>query len=492
MTPRTYLSWNRHQDFLLPPSLKDWLPTDHLVYFVLEVVEQLDLSAIRLVDEGKDARGQKAYEPQMLVALLVYGYCTGVMSSRRLERAAQEDVAFRVLTANQQPHFTTINEFRRVHRERLAGLFVQVLRLCQRAGLVKLGHVAIDGTKVQANASKHKAMSHSRMESEERRLRAEVDRLLDDADATDSSEDKQFGVGRREWELPDELKRRETRIAKIREAKAALEQEAREQRARQLREQAKNHEKTAREHPKARYRKGEAKKAQQAKDKAQELDLHPAPEPRSDGLPKRTLEVTTDGKPKPSSQRNFTDPESSIMPGRHGFIQAYNCQAAVDAKAQVIVAADVSNASVDNAHLAPIVRQVAVLAGAYPQQTTADSGYWNPHAVDDVTSLGVEVYVAVQRTAHSTKTTRCEGPPPAGLTAQEQMRWRLATTEGHAVYARRKAIVEPVFGQIRGRQRLNRLSFRGLRAAAAEWKLIAMCHNILKLSVLAPKAIVPA
>ena len=490
MSRRTYLPWDHAQTFLLPPSLTDWLPSGHLAYFVLEVAQELDLSAITSSDSGKDARGQKAYAPMMMVALLVYGYCTGVFSSRKLEQATYVDVAFRVLCANQQPHFTTINEFRRRHRAALAGLFVQVLKLCQRAGLVKLGQVAVDGTKMQANASKHKAMSYARMEAEEKRLQEEVERLLASADEIDAQEDVLYGEGQRAFELPEELKRRETRLNKIREAKAALEQEAREQRARELRQQAQTREQSVPKQTSPRFAKSEETKAKHAREKAHELDgREESPTPAQAELPWRRMEVQTDGKPKPTSQRNFTDPESSIMPGRHGFIQAYNCQAAVDGAHQIIVAADVSNQSVDNALLPPMAEQVLDNTGGLPDVLLADSGYWNPQAVEHIHELGTEALVAVQRDRHGLATPVTAGPPPEELTPRDRMRWRLRTPDGRARYARRKAIVEPVFGQIRVGQRFQRLSFRGLQANATEWKLVAACHNLLKLFRLAPMAL---
>jgi transposase len=491
MSSRTYLPWDHAQTFLLPPSLMDWLPRDHLAYFVLDVVQELDLGAFLSSDYGKDARGQKAYSPLMMVALLVYGYCTGVFSSRKLEEATHVDVAFRVLCANQQPHFTTINEFRRRHRAALGDLFVQVLKLCQLAGLVKLGQVAVDGTKMQANASKHKAMSHVRMQAEETRLQAEVEKLLASADKADADEDALYGEGQRASELPEELKRRETRLKKIREAKAALEQEAREQRAKELREQAHVRDKATQTQSSEKAAKGEATKAGRARDKARELDgRSETSTPAQNELPWRTMEVNTDGTPKPTSQRNFTDPQSSIMPGRHGFIQGYNCQAAVDAAHQIIVAADVGNQSVDNALLRPIAEQVRRNAGNLPEVLLADTGYWNPGIVEQVSHLGVEVFVAVQRDRHGVPMPVTAGAPPEGLAGRDKMRWRLATPHGRAHYARRKAIVEPVFGQIRVGQRFNRLSFRGLIAVRAEWKLVAACHNLLKLFRLAPLALV--
>jgi hypothetical protein len=341
---------------------------------------------------------------------------------------------------------------------------------------------------MQANASKHKAMSYVRMQAEEKRLQEEVERLLANADDVDTQEDALHGVGQRAFELPDELKRRETRLKKIREAKAALEQEAREQRANELRKQAKVRQAAAETLSKERAAKAQATGAKRAQTKARELDgRDETPARADDELQGRTMEVQTDGTPKDTSQRNFTDPESSIMPGRHGFIQAYNCQAAVDAANQIIVAADVTNQSVDNAHLSPIAEQIRSNTGALPEVLLADTGYWNPQIVEQVSALGVDVLVALQRDKHSARPEPLStGAAPPGLNDRQRMRWRLNTAEGRAQYARRKAVVEPVFGQIRVGQRFNRLSFRGLAATSCEWKLVAACHNLLKLFRLAP------
>ena len=309
---KSYQPWTQDQAYLLPPSLRDWLPEDHLAWFILEVVSQLDLSAIEDAIQSKDSRGQRPYHPSMMVALLVYAYCTWVYSSRRIERACHEDVAFRVITGNAQPFFTTINEFRRMHREHFGALFVEVLKLCRRAGLVKLHHVAIDGTKVKANASKHKAMSYRRMVQEERRLRAEVDRLLGDAEAVDASEDSRYGAGTRGDELPEELRRRESRLKRIREAKEALEAEARKARARTLREQAEGHERTARAHPDKAVRRCARTNAAKRRAKAKEFcldDDEPSGGDSADGelAPKPTL-ATPQGRPVDGAQWAYPDP----------------------------------------------------------------------------------------------------------------------------------------------------------------------------------------
>ena len=306
---KSYQPWTQDQSYLLPPSERDWLPEDHLAWFIVEVVWQLDLSAIESAIQSKDSRGQRPYHPSMMVALLVYAYCKGVYSSRRIGRAWHEDVAFRVITGNTRPLFTTVNEFRRVHREHFGALFVDVLKLCRRVGLVKLHHVAIDGTQVKANASKHKAMSYRRMLQEERRLRAEVERLLGEAEAVDASEDSRYGAGTRADELPEELPRRESRLKRIREAKAALEVEARKTRARTLREQAEGHERTAHAHPDPVVRRRARTNATKRRAKAEEFgpgdDDPPGGGNGGGELPRKPTIVACGVTDQPSDAVNF-------------------------------------------------------------------------------------------------------------------------------------------------------------------------------------------
>src|SRR3974390_2163979 len=306
---------------LLAPSVQQWLPEGHLARFIADVTEQLDLTAIYSAYDRRDGRGQEGYHPLLMTRLLLYGYCVGVASSRALERKSYEDVAFRYLAADQHPDHDTIANFRKQHLATLGGLFVQALQLCQKAGLVKLGHVAIDGTKMQAHASKHKAMSYGRMGEAEQKLQAEVEALLRHAQEVDEAEDRQYGKGQRGDELPAELARRESRLKKIREAKEALEAEARQ---------------------KAQEQKAEAEAKSAAR---QEQEKQTGQKPRG-----RAPQVhnPAEAQPKSSSQRNFTDPESRIMPdGAHkgSFLQAYNAQAAVDSAAQIIVAAEITQQS---------------------------------------------------------------------------------------------------------------------------------------------------
>ena len=493
---KSYQPWTQDQTFLLPPSLRDWLPEDHLAWFVLDVVSQLDLSVIERAIQSKDARGQRPYHPSMMVALLVYAYCTGVYSSRRIERACQEDVAFRVVAGNAQPYFTTINDFRRIHREQFAALFVQVLKLCRRAGLVKLRHVAVDGTKVKAKASKHKAMSYKRMLKEERRLQAEVGRLLDEADAADASEDARYGEGQRGDELPEELRRRGQRLARIREAKDALEAEARQSRVQALREQAEGMEQTAQSHPdpvmQRRLRTNAAKRRAKAEEFGSNDDEPPSGASGDGTLARKRTLAKPEGVPVDDAQRNFIDADSSIMKGADGFIQGYNAQLAVDEAHQVIVASAVSNQSADAGHLKPMLERVKANVGVAPEHATGDAGYWNPQVETQARALGTEAWVATARVRHGEAgAATCGDEPPDDLDARERMRWRLNTELGRALYARRKAVVEPVNGQIKHARRFRQFSFLGLSAAEAEWTLVSLCHNLLKLFVYSPHSARP-
>ena len=343
---KTYLPYDPDQQLLLPAALQEWLPDDHLAYFISDVVDQLDLSSITARYE-QERRGGPPYHPRMMVKVLLYGYCIGVASSRRIAQRLHEDIAFRVLAANNTPYFRTISDFRKDHLGALAGLFLQVLALCQRAGLVKLGHVALDGAKVRANASKHKAMSYKRMKEQAAQLAAEVAELLQRAQEVDDEEDRRYGQDRRGDELPEELAFREGRLEKIREAMAAL--EAATQAA------AEQAEAEGRKHP---------------------------------------------GVPDDKAQRNFTDAESRIMPGPGGrdFQQAYNCQAVVDHAHQVIVAARATNQTSDKQQAVVMIGETIRNTGVMPREVSADAGYYSAKAVDDLQALGVDAFVAPEQT----------------------------------------------------------------------------------------------
>jgi transposase len=453
---KTFRAYDLDQRLLLPPDMRQWVPEGHLALFLLDVVNQLDLTEILGVYERGDGRGQPPYHPVMMVTLLLYAYCTGKPSSRRIERATHEEVPYRVLAGDQHPDHDSIAAFRQRHLRALARLFVQVLQLCEAAGLVKLGHVALDGTKIKANASKHKAMSYQRMCAKEKELEEEVARLLEQAQQVDTAEDAEYGKGRRGDELPAELARRESRLRKIREAKAALEAEARtkaEQAAEQAREKL-------------------AARAQHEAETGKKISGRPpqVPDPEQ-------------AQPEPTAQRNFTDAESRIMKdgATKGFEQAYNAQAAVDGMAQIIVAAAVTQETNDKQQLVPMLRQVKENCGQLPAQVSADAGYFNTEQLTADKLTGVDLYVPPDRQKHREVSTTELGPAPTGGTVVEQMRHKLKTVAGQAVYKLRKAIVEPVFGQTKDARGFRRFSFRGTEKVAAEWDLVCLTHNLLKL-----------
>jgi len=379
------------------------------------------------------------------------------VSSRKIERATHEDVAFRYLSADAHPDHDTIATFRKRHLKALAGLFVQVLQLCGKAGLVKLGHVAIDGTKIKANASKHKAMSYERMTETEQRLQQEVEELLRHAAEVDEAEDAQYGKGKRGDELPEELARRESRLKKIREAKAALEQEAKEKAERQRAE------------AEAKIAERRAQEARTGKKAGGHDPKVPDPE-----------QAEPDGK----AQRNFTDPDSRIMvdgANKGSFIQAYNAQAAVDSQAQVVVAAAITQQANDSQQLVPMIQQVAANVGRKPEAVSADAGYWSEDNVSDEGVAGVDLHIATGRQKHGERVEDANGPPPEAASAKQAMQHKLRTEDGRAIYRMRKAIVEPVFGQTKERRGFRRFSFRGLANVGLEWQLICLTGNILKL-----------
>ena len=422
---KTYKTYLPEQDLLLPPSLRQWLPENHLAYCVSDVVDQLDLSAIESVYEEED-RGQPPYHPRMMVKILVYSYCVGVFSSRRMEKRLVEDVAFRVLAAGNEPDFRTLSDFRKIHLKTLEGLFQQVLRLALEVGALKLGRVALDGSKVKANASKHKAMSYGRMEETEKRLRKEVRELLKQAEAVDEEEDKRYGRECQGEELPEELQRRETRIARIREAKKALEERAREK------------------------AEGEKKDDQEAK-------------------------------PESKAQYNFTDPESRIPKGSDAFVQGYNTQVAVEPTLQLIVGQRVTQATNDKQQMVPLIEVVQEQSGQKPEEVLADSGYCSEENLKYLAKRRMEGFVATEKQKHGERNEPCKrGPLPKGASRVERMKRKLQTKVGAAVYASRKYIVEPVFGQIKQARGFRQFLLRGLEKVRGEWALVCMTHNLLK------------
>jgi transposase len=449
---KTFRPYSLDQRLLLPPDLRDWLPEGHLALFISDVVDELDLSAILDAYEGRDGRGQPPYHPALMVKVLLYAYCLGKPSSRKIERATYEEVAFRVLAADQHPDHDSLAEFRKRHLPDLASLFVQVLQLCQAAGLVKLGHVALDGTKIKANASKHKAMSYARLEVTERELEGQVQALLAQAEQVDAAEDAKHGRGRRGDELPAELARRNSRLARLRAAKAVLEQAAKEQAA-------------------------QAAEVAQAKLAAREQRVGSA----KGAIPKQP--DPEQARPEPTAQYNFTDPESRIMKDSttKSFEQAYNAQTAVDGQAQVIVACAVTQAATDVQQFVPMLEQVGRNVQSVPEVVTADAGYFSEANLTAPPLTGIELYVPPDRQQHRSAAAASAGPPRISSAVSERMREKLATVAGHTIYALRKTIVEPVFGQIKDTRGFRRFSFRGLAKVTAEWMMICLTHNLLKL-----------
>jgi transposase len=446
---KTFRPYSLDQQLLLPPDMRAWLPEGDLALFISDVVDELDLSDIYHTYESGEGRGQPPYHPAMMVKVLLYAYCIGLPSSRKIERATYRDVAFRVLAADQHPDHDSIAEFRKRHLEALAALFVQGVRLCQAAGLATLGHVALDGTKLKANASKHKAMTYARMEETERRLEAEVRGLLEQAQRVDAAEDAQFGRGHRGDELPTELARRESRLVTIRAAKAALAEEAR-------------------------ARAGHAAEAARAKLAAREQRVG-----RAKGKP-ATVPHPEQARPAPTAQRNFTDPESRIMVdgATKEFVQGYNAQAAVDGQAQVIVACGVTQEATDVGQLVPLLTQVKRHLGRLPTTVTADAGYFSEANLTTLPFATIDFYVPPDRHPHGREAT----PSPSRLgPVSEAMRTKLQTAAGRAVYALRKTIAEPVFGQIKQVRGFRRFSLRGVWKVRGEWAMICLTHNLLKL-----------
>ena len=422
---KTFRRYEPDQLLLLPPSLSEWVPEGHLARFISDLLDALDLSAIE--ESYGEERGYPPYHPWMMVKVLLYAYCTGTFSSRRIAAKVIDSVAFRFLAAGNEPDFGTISDFRKRHGEALSGLFEQVLKMCQKAGLVKLGRVAVDGTKIKANASKHKAMSYGRMREKETALREEIADLLRRAEAVDREEDERYGVDKSGEELPEELARRESRLKKIQEAKAALEAEARAQ-------------------------------------------------AQAEGKSGR------DVIPPEKAQRNFTDPESKIQKTSDGFIQGYNAQVAVDEKHQIIVSQHVTAASPDVNQLEPAVASIQRALRRKPRVILADAGYWSESNVVTLEKKGIEPLIATEQQKHSQRIAPApRGRPPNNLSIRQKMARKLSTVVGKKDYGLRKVLAEPVFGQIKHARGFRQFLRRGLRSVQQEWALVCIGHNILKL-----------
>jgi len=437
------------QILLLPPDMKQWLPEGDLAYFIMDVVSELDLSAIYR-HYSSSRSGQPPFNPRMMTGLILYAYCVGLPSSRKIEAATYTQIPFRVITADQHPDHDTIADFRKTHLGALAGLFVSVLRLCQKAGLVKLGHISLDGTKVKANASKHKAMSYDRMNKTLAQLEAEVEQLLEEAKTVDEQEDARYGKGKRLEELPEDLRRRQDRIAKIKQARQSLEDEARA--------------------------KADAKREALAQ---QEEALKQAGKTRKGKPPQEPSDT-----PDPKAQRNFTDPQSRIMKdgASKSFEQAYNCQIASDEQAQIIVGTNVTQETNDKQQVKPVIEDVKKRTGQTPQKASLDAGYYSDDNVAYLESEKIDGYVATGRQKHGDRIPRApRGRIPKDATTKEKMARKLRTAKGRATYSKRKQIVEPVFGQIKEARGFRRFSLRGLAHVTCEWDIVCLTHNLLKL-----------
>ena len=434
---KTFREWNPEQAMLLPSSVLDFVPENHLAHFVRKLtLEQLDLTAI--LDSYDEERGYPPYHPVMMTGLILYAYCQGIYASRRIAKACEQRVDFMAITGMQQPDFRTVSLFRKRHLKALKDLFGQVLKLCQKAGMVKLGHVALDGTKMRANASKHKAMSYRHMKKTEVELAAEVQRWFDQAEAIDAEEDAEYGADKRGDELPDWVADKQKRLEKIQQAKAELEAEAR------------------------------------AAAKEQKFSVAPEAKSTRGRNPK-----TPPGVPDDKAQKNFTDPESRIMKTGDGFIQGYNAQAAVDADSQVIVAQTLNNSANDKKQLVPMLDQIRKNAGQQAKEISADAGYCSDDNLKALSRRRIRGYVAIGRQKH--------GEPAAADKASkspwvQRMRVRLRHAGHRSRYRLRKQVVEPVFGLIKRARGFRQFLLRGQENVAAEWSLLCTAHNILKLA----------
>jgi transposase len=457
---KTYRAWNAQGNSREPVAPRDALPEDDLVFFLLDLIPQIDLMPFHRYYAG-DMRGQPPFDVTMMVTLLVYAYSVGVCSSRKIAAACERNLAFRAIVGTDPPDFRTISDFRKIHRAAFRPLFLEVLRLAGELGMVRLGNLSTDGTKMGANASRHKAMSYGYMTKQIERLEAEIDRLLEQADQLDAEQDAALG-SRRGDEIPEELKRREQRLAKIREAKARLEAEARAEAAEE-------------------QRRRDQERAQR----------------QAEGRPRRGREpAPVDPTPREKAQTNFTDPEAKIMKqSNKGFDYSYNAQAVVDSAAQIIVAAEVTDQANDKRQAVPMAQAVlenleatgigrpkAADGSAAAIPNTADSGYFSEQAVEQLERMGIDPYIAVGRQKHNELSVPVEAAEPSAKAGvKEKMQSKLRSATGQALYAARKHIVEPVFGRTKAARGIRRFLLRGVEKVSAEWQLICLTHNLLKI-----------
>lgn len=446
---KTFRSWDVDQPLLLSPSVRDLVPSGHVAHFVRDTVREcLDLSAI--LGEYEEERGSPPYHPTMMTALLLYAYCQGIYSSRRIARACEERVDFMAVTAHQRPDFRTISDFRKRHLKALGALFGQVVALCAEAGLVRLGHVSLDGTRVRANASKHKAMSYGRMKQRAPELAREIAEWFSKAESTDSAEDAEFGSAQRGDELPDWATNKQRRLARMQAAMAAM----------------------------------EAGAGAEAGEEASDNEPPDAPDGNgSPGKPRRS----GGRQPKPPSkapadkaQHNFTDSDSRIMKTGNGFEQCYNGQAAVDVQSQVIVGAGLTNTGSDKEQVVPMVAAIERETGRVPRELSADNGYCSEANLAHLQERGIRGYVATGRQKHGQASATGEGN--GGGPHVRAMRTRLKRGGHRSRYRLRKQSVEPVFGQIKAARGFRQFLLRGLAKASDEWRLICIAHNLLKLA----------
>ncbi len=432
-----------NQGLLLPPSLRDWLPEDHLAWFIQDAVGSLDIDA--LSDRYRMCgKGELPYDPRMMLRVLIYGYCTGTFSSRKIAAQLEDSVAFRVLAGNQMPGHRTICRFRERHIDQFSELFVQVVRLAVEAGMAKVGTLAIDGTKVKANASKHKAMSYDRMQKEEERLKREIRAIVQRAADVDQEEDVEFGPDFRGDELPEELARRETRLKSIQEAKERLERRKAEE-----------------------ARQADEKRARKAKAEGREP---PKERPGGRKYPK--------GQPKPKDQENFTDPDSRIMKDSKGYEQSFNAQAAVESKSQLIVATEVTNCAADAEALVPMIEQASTNTEQAVGQVLADAGYRSEENFVVLEEAAIDGYVSTGRESKEEK--------KSDLPATARMQEKLATKQGRDRYRTRKHVVEPVFGWVKNVLGFRAFGLRGLPKVNGEWNLVCIAVNLRRMMALQP------